>query len=105
MAQAFSTLPRPELSPVRAYEQLVRNAIEPLELAAMAGRVVATGVVPYPPGIPLLMPGENAGPADGPLLGYLKALEAFGRRFPGFTYDTHGVEVENGTYRILCLKR
>jgi arginine/lysine/ornithine decarboxylase len=32
---------------------------------------VATGVVPYPPGIPLLMAGENVGPAEGPLIGYL----------------------------------
>lgn len=49
------------------------------------------------------MPGENAGPADGPVLGYLKALEAYDRRFPGFAHDTHGVEVEDGTYRVYCL--
>ncbi len=59
--------------------------------------------MPYPPGIPLLMPGENAGPAGGPVLGYLKALEAYDRRFPGFAHDTHGVEVEDGTYRVYCL--
>ena len=51
------------------------------------------------------MPGENAGPADGPLLGYLKALEAFDREFPGFTHDIHGVEAEDGKYRIICIKR
>jgi arginine decarboxylase len=71
----------------------------------MEGRTVATGVVPYPPGIPLLMPGENAGDGDGPFLGYLKALEAFDRRFPGFAHDTHGVEAEDGVYRIACLKK
>ena len=52
-----------------------------------------------------MMPGENAGPADGPLLGYLKALEAYDSRFPGFTHDTHGVEVEDGVYHVYCLKR
>lgn len=103
MSRGFSTLPVPELSPVRAYEQLVRGNVEVLSLEQMAGRTVATGVVPYPPGIPLLMPGENAGPADGPLLGYLKALEAFDLRFPGFTHDTHGVEVEDGLYKVRCL--
>ncbi len=103
MSRGFSTLPVPELSPVRAYEQLVRGNVEVLSLEQMAGRTVATGVVPYPPGIPLLMPGENAGPADGPLLGYLKALEAFDHRFPGFTHDTHGVEVEDGLYKVRCL--
>ena len=69
-----------------------------------ASVAVATGVVPYPPGIPLLMPGENAGPADGPLLGYLKSLEAFDQRFPGFVHDTHGVEAEDGLYYVYCLK-
>jgi len=103
MAQGFSTLPAPVLSPVEAYEQLVLDHVEPLTLDQMANRVVATGVVPYPPGIPLLMPGENAGPADGPLLAYLKALEAFDLRFPGFAHDTHGVEVEDGRYRVLCI--
>ncbi|MCA7883016.1 arginine decarboxylase [Burkholderia contaminans] len=105
MSRGFSTLPKPDYSPAEAFEHLVHNDIEMLELAEMAGRTVATGVVPYPPGIPLLMPGENAGPADGPLLGYLKALEQYDLRFPGFTHDTHGVEVEDGVYRIACIRQ
>ena len=103
LAKGFSVLPVPVLSPVEAYEELVLGHVEPLGLDQMANRVMATGVVPYPPGIPLLMPGENAGPADGPLIGYLKALEAFDAHFPGFTHDTHGVEVEDGRYRVLCV--
>ena len=105
MAQAFSILPHPDFSPVEAYEQLVRGNVESLTLDEMAGRTVATGVVPYPPGIPLMMPGENAGDADGPLLGYLKALQSFDREFPGFCHDTHGVEVEDGNYRVQCIRR
>ncbi|CAB3778659.1 Orn/Lys/Arg decarboxylase N-terminal domain-containing protein [Pararobbsia alpina] len=105
MSRGFSNLPYPDFSPTEAYELLVHNEIELLELSEMEGRTVATGVVPYPPGIPLLMPGENAGPADGPLLGYLKALEQFDLRFPGFTHDTHGVEVEDGVYRVACITK
>lgn len=104
LAAAFGVLPAPVLSPVEAYERLVNDQVESLALDEMAGRTVATGVVPYPPGIPLMMPGENAGAADGPLLGYLGALEAFDAEFPGFGHDTHGVEVEDGRYRILCVK-
>ncbi|MGV8862794.1 MAG: Orn/Lys/Arg decarboxylase N-terminal domain-containing protein [Pseudomonas sp.] len=104
MSRAFSTLPVPQFSPVAAYEQLVRGNIEVLTLEQMAGRTVATGVVPYPPGIPLLMPGESAGAADGPILGYLKALQEYDLRFPGFTHDTHGVEVEDGRYLVRCIK-
>ncbi|MFK9083090.1 Orn/Lys/Arg decarboxylase N-terminal domain-containing protein [Pseudomonas neuropathica] len=104
MSQAFGTLPKAEFSPVEAYEKLVRNEIELVTLEQAAGRIAATGIVPYPPGIPLLMPGENAGAADGPLLAYLKALEAFDKSFPGFTHDTHGIEAEAGVYRMLVLK-
>ncbi|WP_263263437.1 Orn/Lys/Arg decarboxylase N-terminal domain-containing protein [Pseudomonas sp. RIT-PI-S] len=103
MAHAFGQLPEARLSPVQAYERLVRGEGELLTLDEAANRTVATGVVPYPPGIPLLMPGENAGPADGPFLSYLKALERFDREFPGFAHDTHGIEVTAGVYRVRCL--
>jgi len=103
MAKAFSTLPMPDLSPIEAYERLVLGEVEQIPLAAMAGRTVATGVVPYPPGIPLLMPGETTGSADSPVLGYLRALEAFDRQFPSFAHDTHGVEVIDGVYRVYCV--
>ncbi|MCA1944829.1 MAG: hypothetical protein LDL30_06040, partial [Desulfovibrio sp.] len=104
MAKAFSILPTPKYSPVQAYERLVRNQVETVTLDKLAGRVAATGVVPYPPGIPLLMPGELAGPASGPILAYLKSLEAFDKQFPGFTHETHGVEVEDGVHKVVCLK-
>ncbi len=105
LSEAFAVLPQPDMSPVEAYEKLVKDEIEPLKLDQIAGRTVATGVVPYPPGIPLMMPGENAGPNDGPLLGYLKALQAFDKKFPGFTHDIHGVEPNaDGDYEILCIK-
>ncbi|WP_433861526.1 Orn/Lys/Arg decarboxylase N-terminal domain-containing protein [Pseudomonas thivervalensis] len=104
MAQAFGMLPKAEFSPVEAYEKLVRNEVEQVTLEEAAGRIVATGIVPYPPGIPLLMPGENAGASDGPFLMYLKALESFDRSFPGFTHDTHGIESDGGQNRLLVLK-
>lgn len=105
MTEGYSILPKPDVSPLEAYETLVRGDVEAVALDAIAGRTVATGVVPYPPGIPLLMPGENMGAEDGPLLGYLRALEAYDRRCPGFAHDIHGVELEDGFFRILCLKK
>nr|WP_123368814.1 hypothetical protein [Pseudomonas brassicacearum] len=42
--------------------------------------------------------------ADGPLLAYFKAVEAFDKYFPGFTHDTQGIESEGGVYRLLVLK-
>jgi arginine/lysine/ornithine decarboxylase len=103
LEQAFGVLPRPVFTPVQAYEQLVLGNVEQIPLEKMVGRVLATGIVPYPPGIPLLMPGEAAGNMGGPALSYLKALQEFDRLFPGFTHDIHGVESINGSYHALCL--
>ena len=105
LAEAFSTLPDPVLTPHDAYQQLVRDQIEHVPLDGLADRVLATSVVPYPPGIPMLMPGEATGPADGPYLSYLRALWSWDRRFPGFGHDTHGVEVRDGVYFVQCLRQ
>ena len=105
LAQAFSTLPKPLMRPRDAYRRLVLNQVEKMPLHNLEERVVATGVVPYPPGIPMLMPGESAGTAEGPYLSYLRALQSWDERFPGFGHDTHGVENINGTYHIYCVKK
>ena len=105
LAEAFSTLPTPSMTPNAAYQYLVKDQIEHVPLDKLANRVLATSVVPYPPGIPMLMPGESTGPADGPYLGYLKALAAWDARFPGFGHDTHGVENRDGVYYVQCLKK
>lgn len=100
---AFAALPPPAVTPRRAHQELVSGAFETVPLARLAGRSVATGVIPYPPGIPLLMPGEAAGPEDGPHLAYLRALRAWDRLFPGFTPEIQGVERRDGDYTLLCL--
>jgi arginine/lysine/ornithine decarboxylase len=104
LSEAFSTLPKPSMTPNAAYQYLVKDDIEHVPLEQLANRVLATSVVPYPPGIPMLMPGESTGAADGPYLGYLKALAAWDARFSGFGHDTHGVENRDGVYYVQCLK-
>jgi arginine decarboxylase len=102
--EAFDELPEPVHTPAEAYRRLVRGRCERLPLAQIGGRTAAVMVVPYPPGIPILMPGENAGATDGPLLSYLAALEDYDRHFPGFEHDIHGVErADTGEYLIECL--
>jgi arginine decarboxylase len=103
-AEAFSTLPLPVFTPAETYSKLVHNEIEQITVDKMAHRILATGIVPYPPGIPMLMPGEDAGGEDSPYIGYLCALQAWDRRFPGFSHETHGVENKDGKYYVYCLK-
>jgi arginine/lysine/ornithine decarboxylase len=105
LADAFSTLPTACLTPAGAYRELVLDNIEHVELGDMADRVLATSVVPYPPGIPMLMPGESAGAANGPYLSDLRALQGWDARFPGFGHDTHGVEAKDGKYYMQCLRK
>lgn len=103
-SEAFSTLPTPDMMPQTAYQQLVHNNVEQIPITKLAGRTLATSIVPYPPGIPLMMPGENAGAANGPLIGYLEALQDFDKKFPGFGHDTHGVENIDGSYHVYVIK-
>jgi arginine/lysine/ornithine decarboxylase len=103
-AEAFSSLPVPVLTPAETYSRLVHNEIESVPIDQMAGRILATGIVPYPPGIPMLMPGENAGDPGSPYIAYLQALQAWDQRFPGFGHETHGVETVGGAYHVFCLK-
>jgi arginine decarboxylase len=105
LAEAFSTLPVPVMTPNEAFQYLVRDEIEHVPLDQLAERVLATSVVPYPPGIPMLMPGESTGANDGPYLGYLRALALWDARFPGFGHDTHGVENRDGVYYVQCLRK
>jgi arginine decarboxylase len=104
LAEAFSTLPELVMTPSAAYQHLVRDEIEHVPLEGLADRVLATSVVPYPPGIPMLMPGESTGANDGPYLGYLRALWTWDEKFPGFGHDTHGVEIRDGSWYVQCLR-
>ncbi|WP_327391656.1 arginine decarboxylase [Streptomyces sp. NBC_01186] len=104
---AFQELPGPVAPPQHCYERLIRGGTERVRLAEAADRTAAAMVTVTPPGIPVLMPGENTGTPDGPLLRYLTALESFDRRFPGFHSETHGVTLDpdTGDYLIECVRR
>jgi len=110
MDAAFSLLPDPVSSPRDTYARLVRGEIEQIAVRDMLDRTVAVQIVPYPPGIPLMMPGEKAGADKRAIVDYLLAMELFDGRFPGFGHDNHGVEVERDAqgqliYRVYVVKQ
>ena len=99
----YAHLPEPVLTPAAAYERLVGGTTEMVGLNGIAGRVSATMVVPYPPGIPVIMPGERFPTVTSALLRYLAACQEFDSQFPEFETEIHGVHVADGIYQIPCL--
>jgi arginine decarboxylase len=102
--RAYENLPTPDLTPREAYQRIVSNDVEAVPVDKIAHRTAANGVMPYPPGIPMLMSGENFGAEDSPQIGYLRGLEAWDRQFPGFEHVTEGAEIVAGTYHVLCIR-
>jgi arginine decarboxylase len=89
----------PILTPAQTYQKLVRGETERIRFKDMAGRIAAVMLVPYPPGIPMSMPGERLGGPDSPVIKLILAMEEFGKRFPGFEREVHGIEVDStGNY-------
>ena len=89
----------PVLTPAQTYQKLLRNETEKVRFADMAGRIAAVMLVPYPPGIPMSMPGERLGGPESPVIKLILAMEEFGKRFPGFEREVHGIEVDGeGNY-------
>jgi arginine decarboxylase len=82
------------LTPAQTYQKLLRNGTEKVKFTEMAGRIAGVMLVPYPPGIPVCMPGERLGGQDSPVIKLILALEEFGKRFPGFEREVHGIEVD-----------
>lgn len=106
MEDMYTELPTPVMLPCDAYDKLVRNEVELVPLDKLAGRIPAVMLVPYPPGIPVIMPGEKF---DKPaVLDYLQNCRALDAQFPGFETEIHGLEIqhtEKGTlYEVCCLK-
>lgn len=91
--EVYSVLPEQMMTPAQAYRRLVAGNVESVTLDAVDGRVNAVGIVPYPPGIPVIMPGEKFDKArTAKILQYLSLLQDFDNRFPGFEHEIHGIE-------------
>lgn len=109
MQAAFQVIPDQAMKPSEAYHAVVRKNVEYVELSAMKGRIPAVMIVPYPPGIPVIMGGEIFNEKAQPVFDYLKARQDFETVFPGYESDIHGVErIERDGkkfFKTMCLKK
>ncbi|MFP3515423.1 Orn/Lys/Arg decarboxylase N-terminal domain-containing protein [Pseudomonas sp. SIMBA_077] len=104
ISEAVATDPEPVMTPADAFQKVVRYKTEHVKLEGLAGRISASMLVPYPPGIPVLMPGERLSAGDSGIIGYLHALQTFDKKFPGFEHEIQGVNVDaNGDFWVRAI--
>ena len=81
----------PAMKPSDAYAHIALRKTERVEIDLLEGRVTVGLVTPYPPGIPLLIPGEVF---NKKIVDYLKFSRVFNAQCPGFETDIHGLVEE-----------
>jgi arginine decarboxylase len=105
--EMYTVLPEMAMRPADAYDRLVKGRIESVEIDDLMDRILAVMIVPYPPGIPLIMPGERITQSTKSIQDYLLYARDFDRKFPGFETDIHGLRFtpgDNGRrYLVDCI--
>jgi arginine decarboxylase len=94
----------PAMKPADAFAKMAHREIERVAIDDLEGRITAVLLTPYPPGIPLLIPGEQFNKV---IVDYLKFAREFNEKFPGFEADNHGLvkQVVDGkaNYYVDCV--
>ncbi len=95
----------PAMRPTDAFAKMAHRAIDRVSIDDLEGRTTAVLLTPYPPGIPLLIPGEQFNTI---IIDYLKFARNFNECFPGFETDVHGLvkKVVDGKsiYYVDCVR-
>ncbi len=95
----------PAMRPADAFARMAHREIDRVPLDELEGRITSILLTPYPPGIPLLIPGERF---NATIVRYLKFARDFNERFPGFETDIHGLVKEmvdgKSRYYVDCVR-
>lgn len=93
--------PAVALLPTDAWAAMTSGKIEHVAISALEGRISAVLLTPYPPGIPLLVPGERV---SAKIVEYLRAEAELARLYPGFNGITHGLTATaDGENTVACV--
>ncbi|MGB2832342.1 MAG: arginine/lysine/ornithine decarboxylase [Methylotenera sp.] len=94
----------PAMKPTDAFAKMAHRQMDRVPIDELEGRITAVLLTPYPPGIPLLIPGERFNKV---IVNYLKFAREFNEKFPGFETDNHGLvkEIVDGkaVYYVDCV--
>ena len=83
----------PAMKPSDAFSHIAHRKTERVPVDELEGRITTSLITPYPPGIPLLIPGEVF---NKKIVDYLKFSREFNSQCPGFETDIHGLVEEVG---------
>ncbi len=83
---------QPAMKPADAFAKMAHRELDRVPIDDLEGRITGILLTPYPPGIPLLIPGERF---NKTIVQYLKFARDFNARFPGFETDIHGLVEED----------
>ncbi|MFN3578919.1 MAG: lysine decarboxylase, partial [Pseudomonas sp.] len=108
LRQIYTELPEMVVRPADAYQQMVRGQVEMVPVEQLAGRISAVMLVPYPPGIPVIMPGERFPSDSNAMTDFLAVAQRLDQQFPGFESDIHGLRTTYAadgrtTFHVDCL--
>jgi lysine decarboxylase len=105
MYHAFDILPEVVITPHKAFQKVLIEKAEEIYIEDLLGRVNADMILPYPPGVPLLMPGEMITKECQCILDFLLMLCEIGEKYPGFETEIHGAyRQDDGRYKVKVLK-
>ena len=105
MLKAFDVLPEMKMTPHQAFQRQVKGQVETVDIRELVGRISANMILPYPPGVPVVMPGEMITEESRSVLDFLLMLCTIGRHYPGFETDIHGATLtEDGRYLVRVLR-
>ena len=90
---------QPAMKPSDAYAHIAQRKTERVPIDDLEGRITTSLLTPYPPGIPLLIPGERF---NKRIVEYLKFTREFNAAFPGFDTDVHGLVEADGDAGTHC---
>ena len=84
---------QPAMKPSDAFAHIAHRKTERVGIDDLEGRITTSLLTPYPPGIPLLIPGERF---NKKIVDYLRFTRSFNAAFPGFDTDVHGLVEADG---------
>ena len=101
MFSAFEVLPKMVMTPNKAFQLELQGKVTDCYIEDMIGKVNANMILPYPPGVPLVMPGEMITEDSRLILEFLIMLCEIGAHYPGFETDIHGAyKQKDGRYKV-----